>query len=130
MQILLILALLISIVAMIFALQNTADVTVQFFAWSQTAPQAIVLLITLAIGVLIGVLISLPNMIKGSWVSSRQKKKMVALESSLMEYQQKLEDAKTKLTELQNPAPSATAAPPAAPVAAVPANGSNSSLQS
>ena len=52
-------ALLIVLVALgiLFALQNVADVEVQFLLWSVTLPRAILILVVLALGIVIGVIL-------------------------------------------------------------------------
>jgi len=52
-------ALLIVLVAVgiLFALQNVADVEVQFLLWSVTLPRAILILVVLALGIVIGVIL-------------------------------------------------------------------------
>jgi uncharacterized integral membrane protein len=49
-----ILGILIGILAVVFALQNTADVDVKFLVWSLTVPRALILLVMLAAGFLVG----------------------------------------------------------------------------
>lgn len=58
------LALLIAIVAGVFALQNSIPVFVQFLGWRTQSSMALILLITFSSGVLFGFLISLPKMIQ------------------------------------------------------------------
>ncbi len=58
------LALFIAIVAGVFALQNSTPVFVQFMGWQTQASMALILLITFSLGVLFGILISLPAMIR------------------------------------------------------------------
>lgn len=48
----------------VFALQNMADVTVSLFAWHFTGSLALVLLATLAMGIVISLLMVLPESIK------------------------------------------------------------------
>lgn len=52
-------ALLIVLVALgiVFALQNVADVEVQFLLWSITLPRAVLLLVVLAVGIAIGAIL-------------------------------------------------------------------------
>jgi putative membrane protein len=57
-------ALLIAIIAGVFALQNATPVFVQFLGWQAQASMALILLVTFALGVLFGFLISLPTMIQ------------------------------------------------------------------
>ncbi len=107
---LLIIALLIAIVAVIFALQNTAMITVAFFAWQFEQSLALVLIITVILGVLIGVLTILPGSIRSRWRVSNQKKKLDVLEKSLLAEQTKREEVEQRLNLLQNP-PSAIPEP-------------------
>lgn len=81
MQIYLILALLVAIVAVIFAVQNVAVVAVSFFAWHIQIPLAVALLASLGAGVLITILLSLPGKVKGRWNSAANRKKFSNLEA-------------------------------------------------
>ena len=80
MQFFLILALLIAILAVFFAIQNTVMVTVYFFFWQISSSLAIILLCTLAIGVLISMLFSIPAIQKRNWQVNKQKKKVTEVE--------------------------------------------------
>ena len=102
----LIIALLIAVIAVIFALQNTLTITIAFFTWRVTGSLSLVLLVTLAIGVLIGLLFVAPSLLKHTFRASDQRKRIGALEKEL-------EDHKAKLSELQKPAPAIQS--PAAP---------------
>ena len=86
MQIFIILALVIAIIGVIFALQNLATITISFLFWSFHAPLALVLLVTLLAGVLISLLASLPGLVRNKWSFSGQKKKLVALEAERAEH--------------------------------------------
>ncbi len=81
MQIFLILALLVAILAVIFAVQNVAVVAVSFFAWHIQIPLAVALLAALGVGVLITILLSLPGKVKGRWNSASNRKKYSNLEA-------------------------------------------------
>jgi putative membrane protein len=95
----LILALLIAVIAVIFAWQNPATITVTFFAWKAAdVPLSLVLLATLAIGIVIGWLFVAPSLVRHTFRASGNRKRIGALEKDL-------EDHKSKLSELQNPAP-------------------------
>jgi len=94
----LILALAFAIVAVIFALQNTEVVTVAFFSLSYEGSLALVILVAVALGILIGVLVMAPGNIKNRISSSRNRKKIGSLEASLDEH-------KSKLAELEKPVP-------------------------
>ena len=101
MVILLILALAVAIVAVIFALQNIDMVTVTFFTISYDGSLALVILLSVALGILIGVLVMAPGNIKNKLASTRSRRKIGALEASL-------DDHKSKLAALEEPAVSAS----------------------
>jgi uncharacterized integral membrane protein len=92
MQIFLILALLIAILAVIFAVQNITAVTITFFSWSIHTSLAVALLSALGVGVLITILLSIPGRLKGTWNSASQKRKHTALETERDRLQQKLDE--------------------------------------
>ena len=101
----LILALAFAIVAVIFALQNTAVVTVTFFSLSFEGSLALVILVVVAVGILIGVLVMAPGRVKSSLSNARNRKKIGSLEASL-------DEKKAKLTEAEKPAPPPPPEPP------------------
>lgn len=101
MQIFIIIALVIAMIAVVFALQNMAAVTVSFFIWSIQGSLALVLLITLGAGVLISLLASTPGLVRGKWMSSGQKKKLAALETERSLYQKRAEEAEKDVKELE-----------------------------
>lgn len=75
-----ILALVVAILSVVFALQNIAVVSISFFAWSVNVSLAVALLVALGIGVLISVLISIPDRVKSGWRISKKNKKFSTLE--------------------------------------------------
>lgn len=101
MQIFLILALIIAIFAVIFALQNLAAVTITFLGWSVHASLALVLLVALAVGVVISLLVSLPGSVRGKWSASGQKKRLTALETERDSYKQRAETAEKDVKDLE-----------------------------
>ena len=114
----LIFALIVAVIAVAFALQNTAPVTVAFLSWKVAdAPLSMVLLVTLAIGILIGLLFVAPSLIKHTFRASGSRKRIGALEKEL-------EDHKAKLGDMQKSAP---VAPPAAPKPVTPVPSTNKS---
>lgn len=71
---------LVALLAVIFAAQNNTKVEVNFFGWSTTGLLSIVLVVTLVIGLALGVIIMLfPTMKQGKNASSL-KKRIQALE--------------------------------------------------
>ena len=93
----LILALAFALVAVIFALQNATIVTVSLFGYPFEGSLALMILVAVAIGILIGVLVMIPGNIKNKLASSRSRKKIGSLEASLDEH-------KSKLASLEKPA--------------------------
>ena len=91
-------ALVIAVLAVIFALQNSMTVTISFLVWEVTASLSLVILITLAIGALIGYLVLIPSVIKKSLVVSNSRKRIGALEKEL-------DEKKSRITELEKPKP-------------------------
>ncbi|MGK7876248.1 MAG: lipopolysaccharide assembly protein LapA domain-containing protein [Xenococcaceae cyanobacterium] len=67
-----IIALFLAVFSIVFALQNTTYVTVEFLFWQSEGSLALFLLLTLALGVIVGLLISMPTIIK-SWKAVKQK---------------------------------------------------------
>ena len=83
MQLQLILAIIVAILAVVFALQNAVPITVSFLTWRFESSLALVLLITVALGVIMSLLVSVPSKIKRMKLISSQKKKLQELESGL-----------------------------------------------
>jgi putative membrane protein len=86
----LILALVIAIVAVFFALENTMQVTVSFFGYGVDGSLALFILIGLGVGILVGVLFMTPGRIKSSLSNARHRKKIGSLEASLDEQKYRL----------------------------------------
>ncbi len=83
MIILFILGLILGGVAVVFALQNIAIVTVSFFSWSIQGSLAIVLLTSIISGILICLLIVLPGAIQATFGARRLRKEIGRLEEEL-----------------------------------------------
>ena len=92
----LILALAFAVVAVIFALGNPTEVTVTFMNWQVTESLALVLLVAVALGILIGVLLMLPGTIKRSLALSGEKKKLKGTEKELDKHKSKVTELKEK----------------------------------
>lgn len=76
MQVQLIAAIIVAILGVVFALQNAVPITVSFLTWRFESSLALVLLITLALGILMSLLVSVPSMIRTKKIISNQKKKI------------------------------------------------------
>ena len=83
MQLQLILAIIVAILAVVFALQNAVPITVSFLTWRFESSLALVLLIALALGILMSLLVSVPSMVKTRKMISSQKKKIRELDTGL-----------------------------------------------
>jgi len=93
MQIFLVVALGISLVAVLFALQNIVPVTVAFLGWTFQGSLALVLFVALVAGALISLLASVPTLVKGRWAVTHLRKQVASLEASLEEARRALETA-------------------------------------
>ena len=93
MQVFLILALMVALLASLFTLQNMAPVTVVFLIWTFHGSLALVLFLALAAGAVICIFASLPALIRGKLTIAGQKKQIAQLEDSLEEYRLALHKA-------------------------------------
>jgi uncharacterized integral membrane protein len=109
----LIFALIIAVIAVIFALQNTMTVTIAFLAWEITGSLSLVLLITLAIGAVIGLLVLTPSAIKNTITASKDRKRMSMLEKQL-------DEQKARIADLERPKSTLPSYEPRAPESASP----------
>jgi uncharacterized integral membrane protein len=64
MRLLFVLALLLALLVTVFAVQNNANIDVSFLFWGVAGSLALVLMITLSLGILIGVLLMLPGTVR------------------------------------------------------------------
>ena len=76
MQLLLILGIAFAAISIMFALQNSAVVTVTLGLWQFESSLAITLLICLGIGVLITALVTTPSIVGLNWTNSRLQKEV------------------------------------------------------
>ena len=118
MQIRLIVALVISILAVFFALQNATPVNVNLLVWQFQGSLAIILLITLMVGVLLSLLISMPGTIKRRRTTADQHRRTLELEKGLADRDAKIKELEARLSE-RRPAP-APMPPPAPPPDSIP----------
>jgi len=101
MQLQLVVAIIIAILAVVFALQNAVPIAVSFLTWRFESSLALVLLITVALGIIMSLLVSVPSKIKRMKLISSQKKKIQELESGFQrESESKIgEESETKIEE-------------------------------
>ena len=110
MQIFVIAALIVAILAAIFALQNAASVTLTLYFWSIHSSLTLALLVALVAGVLISLLLYLPGSIRSKMALSSQQKKLTAVENERDTYQKKSEEAEKNVAKLEEQLASFSAA--------------------
>lgn len=76
MILLLIVSLLIAVLAIVFAVQNAAPVTVTFLLWQFKGSLALILLLTFVLGVVVALLAVLPGIVRRSREIAGYKKKL------------------------------------------------------
>ena len=81
----LIVALILAIVSVAFALQNSDIIQVAFFTLKMEGPFALFILSSLAIGVVIGILVMVPTVIRNAFLISRSRKQIDGLQKSMLE---------------------------------------------
>ena len=84
------LALLMALLMVFFALENPTMVTVSLFGYAVQGSLALIVLVAMGVGVLIGLLVMLPGRIKSGLSNARSRKKIETLESSLEENRNRL----------------------------------------
>lgn len=97
MQIFLVLALIIALVAVVFTIQNTALVTVTFLVWDLEHSLAFVVLLAILAGVLISQFVAMPGKLKRKLEITNQLKKIKDMETELMSSKVKLEALKQEV---------------------------------
>lgn len=101
MQFVMIFSLILAVLAVVFALQNTAMVTLSFFIWTFNSPLALLLLIALTIGAIITSILTLPGWVKNKRSSSVHRKEVAGMEESLAKYRTDLIDTQNKNKDLR-----------------------------
>jgi uncharacterized integral membrane protein len=99
MRITLFLALLLALVVTVFAVQNFSTVEVNFLTWKLTGSLALVLLITLSTGILIGILVSAPTSLRRRRELGGLKKSMRQMEKDLTSAHQVTGEPATPMVE-------------------------------
>ena len=83
MRALIALALILALLVTIFAVQNNADTTVKFLAWSVQGSAALVLMITLTVGIIVGLLLMIPGSARNRLKVSELNRQVKSLENDL-----------------------------------------------
>ena len=107
MQFFVILALVIALLAVLFAIQNTDVVTISLFTLTLQESLALVLLLTLAAGVLIGLFVSIPALVRRSMRVSAVRRELEEMgwrfqekDKEISSYQQASDRVRQQNTEL------------------------------
>lgn len=89
-------ALLMTVAALVFAFQNAGPAQVSFLVWHFQSSLALVLVVSFGAGLASGVLLVLPGRIRTGFVAGRQKRELATLNRRLEECQAKLEEAESR----------------------------------
>lgn len=100
-QVFLVLALIIAIIAVSFAAQNSATTQINFLFWKAQTPLAVALLVSVGLGALISILLSVPGLVRNQLGGRKQKKFQADLEARLKAEQTRLTQAEQKLQEME-----------------------------
>lgn len=101
MQFGMIFSLIFAVIAVIFAVQNTAVVSLYFFLWHFEVPLAILLIVALTIGAIFASLFTFPGWFKWKRSDKAHKKELSGLEDSLSKYRADLIDTQNKNKDLR-----------------------------
>ncbi|MEM9448979.1 MAG: lipopolysaccharide assembly protein LapA domain-containing protein [Cyanobacteria bacterium P01_E01_bin.6] len=101
MPIFLIFALVIAFLAIVFAIQNNEPIIINFLVWESEGSLALVLLVTLAVGAVIGLLVSVPTILKRGWKTARERRKVEELESRFRSKEEDVSKQTQNITLLQ-----------------------------
>ena len=82
MQLAVIVAIVIAIASVTFAMQNSVPATVVFLIWRFDGSLAMILLLALALGAVIVGLVSTPATLRSKWVIKRQRKEIESLSAA------------------------------------------------
>ncbi|MBK5104467.1 MAG: LapA family protein [Burkholderiales bacterium] len=96
MQLAVIVAIVLAVAGVLFAVQNSIPSTVVFFLWRFDGSLGVILLFALALGALIVALLSTPATVRANWVIRRQGKEIDNLKTENAELR-----ARTALMERQ-----------------------------
>jgi lipopolysaccharide assembly protein A len=83
MQFFIVLAILIAIAIVLFALQNSAIVTISFLSLHYNGSLALILAVVFTLGLLAGILIFIPSLLRKSSDLREQKRRVKQLEQSI-----------------------------------------------
>ncbi len=82
MQVFLVLSVVIAVALVLFAIQNSAIITISFLSFHYNGSLALILIVVFASGLLSGILVSMPSLLKKSSALREQKRRVKQLEES------------------------------------------------
>lgn len=96
MIIFLIIGIILGALSVVFALQNVEVVTVSFFNWSIQGSLSVIILVSLVLGMLIALLLTLPEMVGHGYRMRRLMRENEELESEMRHERHRIEDIATR----------------------------------
>lgn len=112
MLVFLIVALILAVFAIVFALQNTASVTLTFLIWNLKGSLALVVIVTLLAGVVITLLALAPALVRGRLRVRSHRKRVTELEGTLEEHKRQLEELRQGQQDTSKTGEEDTPSPP------------------
>ncbi|MEW6456750.1 MAG: LapA family protein [Acidobacteriota bacterium] len=91
MQLFLIMTLIVSIITVIFAIQNSEIIGIRFLIWKFKGSLALILLISFGLGIITSLLASIPSVLKNKKKISNLQHRIQEMENQLPEKQPTLE---------------------------------------
>ncbi|WP_414528018.1 lipopolysaccharide assembly protein LapA domain-containing protein [Nodularia chucula] len=101
MQVFSIIAVLVALLAVVFAFQNAVPIAVTFFDLNFQASLAIILIWTLGIGILIGLLVSIPSVVQRNLKISKHRAKVAELENEANKYLETINHQRQRIENLE-----------------------------
>ncbi|MBU1292806.1 LapA family protein [Patescibacteria group bacterium] len=89
--------------AIIFILQNTATVALSFIGWQFESSLAIVVMLSMLVGIVFSLLASIPSAVRSSMAISRLKKQNKSLQEETQEYLHTAQEATARLNATTPP---------------------------
>lgn len=105
MTIALILGFILGATAILFILQNTSIVALTFMQWQFETSVALVVILSMLVGALLALLLTLPGAIGNTFRMRRLRKDNEALARDAQLHKQAADDAAARLTAVQTPRP-------------------------
>ncbi|MEX0812990.1 MAG: LapA family protein [Chitinophagales bacterium] len=88
--------LVIAVIAVVFTLQNSSDIEVVFFLWQVETPLALLIIITMLLGVIAALALTMPAYFSGRNSESKYKKESAALRTKNSEQAAKIKQLEAR----------------------------------